>query len=91
MSRYNSLEPPQVDLSLATPPHALYLAPGNDWVCQPGDYQRLSQELPHIVRTHTLDWDMWNHMDYVTAIDAPRYLCVCENLDLTNDLTNGFV
>ena len=48
MSRYNSPEPPQVDLSLATPPHALYLAPGNDWVCQPGDYQRLSQELPHI-------------------------------------------
>ena len=73
LSRYNSLEPPQVDLSLATPPHALYLARANDWVCQPGDYERLIRELPNIVRTRNVDWDKWNHMDFITAVDAPRY------------------
>ena len=76
ISRYNSPEPPQVDLKRATPPHALYLAPGNDFVCQPGDYERLIKELPNIVTTFTVGWDMWNHMDFITAVDAPRYFLV---------------
>ena len=40
----------QVDLSRAQVPHALYLAAGNDYVSQPGDYNRLIKELPNVVK-----------------------------------------
>jgi len=72
--KYNSPTPPQVDLSRATSPHAIYLPHENDFVCQKGDYTRLIAELPHIIKTFTVDWKKWNHMDYLTAIDAPRLL-----------------
>ena len=42
-------------------------------MCQPGDYERLIKELHNVVTIHTVDWDKWNHMDFITAIDAPRY------------------
>ena len=74
MALYNSSLPPTVDISRATPPHALYLAQNNDYICQPGDYNRLMAELPNVVSKLTVDWPDWNHMDFFTAIDAPTLL-----------------
>jgi len=74
MEIYNSPTPPQVDLGKANVPHALYLASGNDFVSQPGDYNRLIQELPNIVKKFTVSWKDWNHMDFITGIGAPRLL-----------------
>ena len=74
MIKYNSSTPPQVDLSLSTPAHALYLAAGNDYLGQPGDYTRLVEELPRVVKMMTVDWEDWCHMDFFTARDAPTLL-----------------
>ena len=70
--RYRASNPPQVNLSSSTPPQALYLPPTNDFLVQPGDYQRLIEELPNIVKIFYVDWEKWNHMDSLSGIDAPR-------------------
>ena len=68
-----SSSPPEVNLSLATPPQALYLPQHNDYLVQPRDYARLLQELPNIVKVYVVDWEDWNHLDALSGIDAPRY------------------
>lgn len=87
LDKYNSAVPPKVDLSRATSPHAIYLPHKNDYVCQRADYSRLLEKLPHIVKTFTVDWEKWNHMDYLTAIDAPRllYPSILETMDKYKD------
>lgn len=72
--RYKSSQPTQVDLKKATPPMAIYVAPGNDYLAQPEDYTRLVAELPNVIRLHTVNYTKWNHMDFITGIDAPRLL-----------------
>jgi hypothetical protein len=47
---------------------------GNDYLVQPEDYNRLVAELPNVVRLHIVNYTMWNHQDFLTAIDAPRYV-----------------
>ena len=70
---WGSRSPPEVNLSLATPPQALYLPQHNDYLVQPRDYARLLQELPNIVKVYVVDWEDWNHLDALSGIDAPRY------------------
>eukprot|EP00090_Calanus_glacialis_P011688 TRINITY_DN20055_c0_g1_i2.p1 TRINITY_DN20055_c0_g1~~TRINITY_DN20055_c0_g1_i2.p1 ORF type:complete len:220 (-),score=66.80 TRINITY_DN20055_c0_g1_i2:56-715(-) len=74
IKKYNSTHPPQVDLGRATPAQAIYVAPGNDYLVQPEDYNRLVAELPNVVRLHIVNYTMWNHQDFLTAIDAPKIL-----------------
>ena len=70
--RFGASRPPQVNLSSSTPAQALYLPPSNDFLVQPADFTRLIEELPNIVNIFYVDWQQWNHMDSLTAIDAPR-------------------
>ena len=94
--KYNNRRPPQVDLGRATPAQAIYVAPvqvlmyilifkfssqGNDYLVQPEDYNRLVSELPNVVRLHIVNYANWNHQDFLTAIDAPRYLSPHWNLN----------
>ena len=72
LERYGASSPPQLDLSTSTPAQALYLPQANDYLVQPQDYQRLMEELPNLVKVFYVDWQDWNHMDSLTAIDAPR-------------------
>jgi len=74
MEKYGAKTPPQVDLGKATPPQAIYVAQGNDYLVQPEDYNRLVAELPHVVRLHIVDYEEWNHIDFLVARDAPRLL-----------------
>jgi len=71
---YNRLTPPSVNLSRVTPPHALYVAEGNDYLAQPADYNQLIAELPNVVKVHTVASPLWNHMDFLIGRDAPRLL-----------------
>jgi len=90
LKRYNSSQPAQVDLGKATPPMAIYVAPGNDYLAQPEDYSRLVEELPNVVRLHTVKYTKWNHMDFIIGVDAPRllYPFIFEEMDsyLTTEL-----
>ena len=72
LERYGASSPPQVNLASSTPAQALYLPQANDYLVQPQDYQRLMEELPNLVKVFHVDWQDWNHMDSLTAIDAPR-------------------
>lgn len=72
--RYGASSPPQVNLTSSTPAQALYLPPSNDFLVQPGDFNRLIQELPNLVKIFYVDWQKWNHMDSLSGIDAPRLL-----------------
>ena len=72
LERYGASSPPQLDLSTSTPAQALYLPQANDYLVQPQDYQRLMEELPNLVKVFYVDWQDWNHMDSLSAIDAPR-------------------
>ena len=72
LARYGVSSPPQVNLSSSTPAQALYLPPSNDFLVQPGDFHRLIMELPNLGKIFYVDWQKWNHMDSLTAIDAPR-------------------
>ena len=49
---------------------------GNDYLVQPGDYSRLARELPSVVRMHTVDYEDWNHIDFLTGVDAPRLVLI---------------
>jgi len=68
------VEPSRVDLSKVTPPHALYLAQGNDYIVQPKDYTKLIDELPNVVKVEIVNHTLWNHMDFLVGKDAPRLL-----------------
>ena len=46
---------------------------GNDYLVQPGDYNRLVAELPNVVKLHIVNYTDWNHIDFLMAVDAPRY------------------
>ena len=72
LEKYGASSPPQLDLSTSTPAQALYLPQANDYLVQPQDYQRLMEELPNLVKVFYVDWQDWNHMDSLSAIDAPR-------------------
>ena len=43
LERYGANSPPQVNLATSTPAQALYLPPSNDFLVQPGDFNRLIQ------------------------------------------------
>lgn len=72
--KYNQSFPPTIDLAGVKPPHAIYVAHANDFLCQPQDYNRLIGELPNVVKVHTVDHYNWNHIDFLTGRAAPRLL-----------------
>ena len=37
---------------------------------QPGDYERLLDELPNVVTRFMVDYDDWNHSDFLSGKDA---------------------
>jgi len=74
IAAYNTVTPPSVNLSRVTPPHAIYVAEGNDYLAQPQDYNQLINELPNVVKVHTIEIPLWNHIDFLVGRDAPRLL-----------------
>merc|ERR1719228_108153 len=70
LEHYQQKNPPKVNLSKTTAPVALYLAKKNDYLVQPGDYGRLSDQLPNVANEFIVDYENWNHMDILVGKDA---------------------
>lgn len=69
--RYNSISPPIYDLKAVTAQVAVYYAK-NDWLTVVKDVQRLVAELPNVVHDYLLPHDAFNHVDFISGVDAPR-------------------
>ncbi|XP_029167695.1 lipase 1-like [Nylanderia fulva] len=68
---YNSVEPPDYDLSEIMVPIALLYA-NNDLVADPVDVKRLSRLLPNVIDLYEIPLPNFNHVDFVWAKDAPK-------------------
>lgn len=66
---YQSEEPPSYDLSNIIAPVALYYSK-NDWLADPIDVRRLSEEIPNVVEMYMVPFDKFNHVDYLWAKDV---------------------
>ncbi|XP_030767117.1 lipase 3-like [Sitophilus oryzae] len=67
--RYGSLEPPSYNVSKITCPVAAYYGK-NDFFVATKDVEHLFQQLPNVVVSHLLEYEAFNHLDFVTAIDV---------------------
>jgi len=73
--KYGSLTPPCYDLTKVTVPTALYWG-DNDWLADPTDIQILYQSniLPNVVVYKQVNWNGFNHADFIWAIDVKTLL-----------------
>ncbi|XP_055918939.1 lipase 1-like [Eupeodes corollae] len=70
---YGQNEPPDYDLKKVTAPIALHYSL-NDYLTEPVDILRLSKLLPNVVEINKLKPPLWNHMDFVWAVDARKLI-----------------
>lgn len=70
---YGTASPPEYDLSKVTLPIKLFWSK-NDLLSSERDVQRLYEELPSKPDMFLVPDEMFNHLDYLWAIDAPRLL-----------------
>ncbi|XP_025265048.1 lipase 3 isoform X2 [Camponotus floridanus] len=68
---YNSMNPPNYDLSNITIPVALFYA-NNDWLISTKGVKRLYHLLPNVVDMYEVPWSKFNHMDFIWAKDASK-------------------
>ncbi|XP_017775706.1 PREDICTED: lipase 3-like, partial [Nicrophorus vespilloides] len=71
--KYKQKTPPSYNLTQITAPVALYYAK-NDLKSDIIDVQRLTEELPNVVVKHLIEYEHFNHMDYLFAIDVVKFL-----------------
>lgn len=84
---YNNSAPPDYDLSHVTAPVAIYYGK-NDWLVGTPDVDRLAEELPNVVEKHLIEYDYFNHMDFIVATDIVSllYFDVINKLNEVNGL-----
>ncbi|XP_029171213.1 lipase 3-like isoform X2 [Nylanderia fulva] len=68
---YNSVEPPDYDLTKITVPIALLYA-SNDLVADPVDVKRLYDLLPNVIDMYEVPWPKFNHADFIWAKDVAK-------------------
>ncbi|EFN60337.1 Lipase 3 [Camponotus floridanus] len=68
---YNSVEPPDYDLSNITIPIALFYA-NNDWLVNKKNVKKLYHLLPNVIDMYEVPWPKFNHADFVWAKNAPK-------------------
>ncbi|EFN65281.1 Lipase 3 [Camponotus floridanus] len=68
---YNSMDPPNYNLSNTTVPIALFYG-NNDWLVRIEDLKRLYHSLPNVVDMYEVPWSKFNHVDFIWARDAPK-------------------
>ncbi|XP_025265032.1 lipase 3-like [Camponotus floridanus] len=68
---YNSIEPPEYNLTNITIPIALFYGPG-DLLDNTMHIRRLYHLLPNVVDIYQVPWRNFNHVDFVVAKDAPK-------------------
>ncbi|XP_014260504.1 lipase 3-like [Cimex lectularius] len=73
MVKYNSLYPPQYDLTKVKCPVVLYHGQ-NDYISSPPEVVRLSKVLPNLVKRDLVDYPKFNHLDFMWAIDINKLL-----------------
>uniref|UniRef100_A0A6P7FGR5 Uncharacterized protein LOC114329263 n=1 Tax=Diabrotica virgifera virgifera TaxID=50390 RepID=A0A6P7FGR5_DIAVI len=71
--KYNSLFPPDYNLSAITAPIVLYYSK-NDYMVGVKDVERLSKELPNVVKLQLVQDRRFNHLDYLWAKDVHTIL-----------------
>lgn len=69
---YGEDPPPAYDLSLVTAPVALVWG-DNDALALAGDVALLADALPNVVLNFRVDNELWNHLDFIWAIEAEQY------------------
>ena len=69
MIRYGRIEPPAIDISKITTPIALFVRYADGVACV-ADNEVLASRLPNLLGNHLVDYEGWNHMDFIMAIDA---------------------
>ncbi|CAG9826897.1 unnamed protein product [Diabrotica balteata] len=86
---YNSIKPPIYDLSNMTVPVALFYGK-NDLISTYADIQHLASDLPKIVESHVIEYDRFNHIDFLLAKDVDSLLNfhVINTLNVYNDKDN---
>ncbi|XP_017840863.2 lipase 3 isoform X2 [Drosophila busckii] len=67
--RYNSITPPAYKLKNVKAKVALYYAQ-NDWLAQPADVEALRAELPNVISEYMVDYEEFNHLDFIWGVDA---------------------
>ncbi|XP_029159665.1 gastric triacylglycerol lipase-like isoform X1 [Nylanderia fulva] len=68
---YNSMEPPDYNLSKITVPIALFYGPG-DTLVDIVDLKRLFCALSNVMDVYAVPWSNFNHVDFIWAKDAPK-------------------
>merc|ERR550519_983953 len=67
--------PPVYDLKDVTTPLAIHWG-DNDWLAAPSDLIRVIMDIPNILpgMNHEIQLPSWNHLDFLWAIDADKYV-----------------
>jgi len=73
LKHYNSVHPPEYDLTKANVPIALHYS-RNDWMAAEKDVERLAEKLPNVIGRFLVKFDQFNHLDYMWAIHVRPYL-----------------
>ncbi|XP_047740223.1 lipase 3 [Hyalella azteca] len=68
-NHYGQTTPPAFNLDNVVTPTALFWG-ANDWLATPEDVARLATELPNVILNYRVPFDMFNHLDFVWAINA---------------------
>lgn len=68
---YNSIEPPDYNISRVTTPLALFWG-GNDWLSTRIDVMRLVNELPRQPIFYKVPYKKFNHLDFLVARDVRK-------------------
>lgn len=61
--------PPEYNPEVIDMPLSLYWGQ-NDWLAMPEDVFSLESKLPNVYDSFEVDWEQWNHMDFIYGIDA---------------------
>ncbi|CAG0919966.1 unnamed protein product [Notodromas monacha] len=69
MDAYGAPYPPEYDRDMITSPVYAYWA-DNDWLAHPEDVAWLMRGLPNLQLDYRVPLDMFNHLDYLWAIDV---------------------
>lgn len=71
--RHGSISPPHYNLRNVRAPVALHYSL-NDWLVEPIDVMKLQLELPNVIGAFEVPDPLFNHLDFVWAIDVRTLL-----------------